>query len=246
MSKTHRVVTMVAVLGSVLTAAPVQAQENRGSEQSDHARMVGRPALSWFGVSEIAVGDGGTVLAPALGVRYWVSEELGIDAGLGVSVASTSGSRTSQEMETNIEGPTTFGLLFHLGVPLALFHDKHYAFLIIPEANFGLAEIDLDSDEDSEFPSSSTQSGIRFDIGARAGAEIHFGFIGIPQLSLEASIGVFLQYVETSNKDSATFPGPSPTTQVSEVTNSSVRFSTTVTNDPWDIFRTSVAARYYF
>ena len=33
-------------------------------------------------------------------------------------------------------------------------------------------------------------TGSRIEIGARAGAEIQFGFIGVPQLALQGSIGV--------------------------------------------------------
>ncbi|MBC7172299.1 MAG: hypothetical protein H5U40_07740, partial [Polyangiaceae bacterium] len=73
--------------------------------------------------------------------------------------------------------------------------------------------------------------------GARLGSEVHFGFIGIPQLSLQASVGVRARYQWTQEKD----------------TGSDVRLraddlsvGTTVQNSPWNIFIANVAALYYF
>ena len=41
-------------------------------------------------------------------------------------------------------------------------------------------------------------NGLLFNIGARVGAELHFGFIGVPELALQASIGVYLAYGQSS------------------------------------------------
>ena len=78
-------------------------------------------------------------------------------------------------------------------------------------------------------------SGNRFDIGARAGFELFFGFIGIPELALSATVGAEFRMIKDS-QDGSGFS--SSVTQL--------QFTTTVQNNPWDIFAGNVAARYYF
>ena len=80
-------------------------------------------------------------------------------------------------------------------------------------------------------------SGIRFDIGARAGGEVHFGFIGVPQLSLVATIGIGFRYesVKLSLSDN-TISGSI----------SGINFGTTVQDAPWAIFTNNISALYYF
>src|SRR5262245_7288791 len=55
-------------------------------EEDDHSSVIGRFGVGWFGISNILVGlslDGTmttqVVAAPVLGVRYWLSELIGID-----------------------------------------------------------------------------------------------------------------------------------------------------------------------
>jgi hypothetical protein len=71
------------------------------------------------------------------------------------------------------------------------------------------------------------------DLGARAGSEIHFGFMGIPQLSLQGSVGVRLNMNSTSGD-----PGDNSTSHFD--------LATTVGDNPWNIFTSNVAALYYF
>ena len=76
------------------------------------------------------------------------------------------------------------------------------------------------------------------DVGARAGTEIQFGFIGIPELSLQAGVGLALSYdrVKATNK----------TTPETSTTVSQTRLGTSVGDNPWNIFTGNVAALYYF
>jgi hypothetical protein len=122
--------------------------------------------------------------------------------------------------------------LFHGGVPLALASSGHFTFEIIPEANVGISSGSAADDEISH-------SGFHFDIGARAGAEIHFGFIDLPQLSLQGSVGLLfaLENGRTENPD-----GVMP----SAYDFSATRLATTVGTNPWNIFTSNVAALYYF
>jgi hypothetical protein len=76
-------------------------------------------------------------------------------------------------------------------------------------------------------------------VGARAGAEIHFGFIDIPQLALQASIGLRFDVDSGSTTDST---GPDDV----EVSSNRTHLHTTVQGAPWAIFTNNIAALYYF
>jgi hypothetical protein len=203
---------------------------------SEHDQFVGTLAIGYLGRRDMVVGcnsgistqpgeacAGGsqTVNAPVIGVRYWISDLLGIDAGLGMAVNSLSGSNVGAR-------PSSTAFILHGGVPLALASAGHFTFEIIPELNFGFSHWSQDG--------AGSGSGLHLDIGARAGAEIHFGFIGIPQLSLQGTIGLALAY------DTASISPPGgPTARQSEVA-----FGTSVQDNPWNIFTSNVAALYYF
>jgi hypothetical protein len=133
-----------------------------------------------------------------------------------------------------VNDPSLFGLALHAGLPLVFATSSHFAFEVIPELNVGfvsggqqLASGDVDL------------SGVLLQIGARVGAEIQFGFIDIPQLALQATVGLHLSYTGTS----ASVDSPAGNAEVSR---SNLSFGTTVQSTPWDIFRSNVAAIYYF
>ena len=231
----HSTFISTTILSVVVASAGVASAKDK---PSDHAKAVGRVGVSWFGVSEIALGvDGAVAVAPALGIRYWITEAVGIDAGIGLGWSTTSSENEFAGETTTDDGPSTLALLFHVGVPLALYHDSHYTFILVPEVNVGYANSSLTDDETNV---ENSQNGLRLDVGSRLGAEIHFGFIGVPSLSLEASVGVFLQHVNVSAERQE------GDVRLSRLSQSRTSVATTVTNDPWDIFRTSVSARYYF
>jgi hypothetical protein len=77
------------------------------------------------------------------------------------------------------------------------------------------------------------------DLGARAGAEIHFGFMDIPQLSLQGSVGARFEFVNVES--TATVGGVE-----SVATGSFNQFRTTYEDNPWNILIANVAALYYF
>lgn len=235
-------------------AAPLQP----GS--SDHDMWIGHIGVGWFGISNIPIADatpGGdanvptlnavtrtTVAAPAIGVRYWLDRIIGFDAGIGfnssggtqkTATPGTGGVVTT--VENDKASATAF--LFHGGVPLALANSKHFSFQVIPELNVGFAtgthKPPATLAPAAGPPPKVSRSGFLFDIGARVGAELYFGFIGVPQLALEGSVGLFFRMEKSevsagpaSNKDSST------------------TIATTSFNNPWEIFTSTVAARYYF
>jgi len=216
-----------AQVGMALPGAAPQAAAVAGS--SDHDSVVGRLAVGYLGRNAIPVGAGVGVNAiptPVIGVRYWLSDMLGIDAGLGFGL--TSGSQTAGGMSNDT--PSWHLFMIHGGVPLSLASAGHFSFQIVPELNLGFAGGSVDAGGDT-----NKVSGFHLDVGARAGAEIHFGFINVPQLSLQGSVGLRLNM----DSQSSTIAG-------NETKASSFGLGTTVGDNPWNIFTSNVAALYYF
>jgi hypothetical protein len=212
-------------------------------EKNDHDAIIGDIGIGWFGVSNIVVDfdlDGdtdGIVAAPILGGRYWFSERFGIDIGLGIFLAASAAEIEGNGSPVETDGPSTFGLLLHGGFPIALKTGKHYTFIVVPELNVGFASVsrDIQSGVPGEATVEQSNTGFRLDLGGRAGAEIQFGFIGIPELALEASVGLYLTRIQARQEQGDVSASVSQTS-----------ISTTSLNNPWDFFRTTVAARYYF
>ena len=214
--------------------------------------------------------DAGAVDAPVIGVRYWFNEGMGVDFGLGIRKTSSKVTYTrsqrdpddaeAQPREYSFEqdGFNQTGIVLHAGLPIALNTDRHYVFELVPEANIGFSSGTVkDQAEDPPFTDAGTQrddikvSGFRFDLGARVGSEIHFGFIGIPNLALQASVGLFVSMQKIKADGGARAPADSSVT-VSDAQPkttyeaSSTDISTTVHDSPWAIFENTVSALYYF
>jgi hypothetical protein len=221
-----------------LPGAAPQAAAVAGS--SDHDAVVGRLAVGYLGRNGITIGTGAgstlpgltaaTVNTPIVGVRYWLSDMLGIDAGVGFGL--TSGSVDNGMMDVDQQGLTVF--MLHGGVPLSLASARHFSFQIVPELNVGFASSSIDPDAGGPMGETSV-GGFHLDVGARAGAEIHFGFIDVPQLSLQGSVGLRLDMSSSSVEVGGV-----------KTSTSNTSIATTVGNNPWDIFTSNVAALYYF
>ena len=117
-------------------------------------------------------------------------------------------------------------------MPINLLDVGNFGFFVKPEVNVGIG---MGTIKGTMGGANTDLSGFLLEGGARAGAEIFFGFIGIPQLSLDGSIGLFF----------------SSSTGKASVSGNSTRYSTFVLStssvaQPWDIFRKDIAARYYF
>jgi hypothetical protein len=222
---------------SATEAAPQVAQATTTTTDaaytggSDHERMVRTFAIGYLGQAGLrSIGANGDVVdvnAPIIGGRYWFSNKMGLDAGLGFSTGGTT--TTVGDTETEVSDPFAFAL--RVGVPFALLDSRHFVFEVIPETTFGFTSNTIQAAGGDVDVSS-----VHFDLGARAGAEVHFGFIGIPQLALQAGVGVRFSH----DSGSASQGGD----EVSSI--SSTRLATTVGNNPWDIFTGNVAALYYF
>ncbi|MEZ4369303.1 MAG: hypothetical protein R3B07_00700 [Polyangiaceae bacterium] len=260
MQKTARLgMTGVVAAATLMFAGTAFAQEASASGQagmtlpgtpgasattggSDHATMSEHIGVGYLGRRSIPIAgvagggfdvNGASVQAPVIGVRYWLDPSLGIDAGLGF--VSTGGSTDTEPGGNSVDDTGVTGFLLHAGVPLSLADDGHFSFQVVPELNVGFANSTISGTNGAP---DTKLSGFGLDIGARAGAEIHFGFIGIPQLSLQGSVG--LLFAMESRKATV------DSTPEQSVKHSTTAIGTTVGDNPWNIFTSNVAAMYYF
>ncbi len=156
-----------------------------------------KPAVDSRGVfnPRAAVGSTHTVDAPTFGARYWIRERVGVDVGLGVALGSAGGYAFASSMgDTPASGTSLFALSLHAGLPLVLFHGRHYKFLAIPEVNVGFSSGGDDGTSATDLNDDNSYSGLMIEVGARVGAEVHLGFIGLPYLALQMSVGLAVRY----------------------------------------------------
>jgi hypothetical protein len=203
----------------------------------DHDLVVGHFGIGYMGRRSIGIAVAGnaiaTVDAPVIGMRYWLDPMIGIDAGIGVLLSSGSVTVDPGGVSQDLQGYTVF--ILHGGVPLALAGSKHFSFQIVPELNVGFASstiAGMGGGPDTDL------SGFHLDVGARAGTEIQFGFIGIPELSLQAGVGLALAYDRVK---STVKTNPEGSTTVGQTA-----LGTSVGDNPWNIFTGNIAALYYF
>jgi hypothetical protein len=238
--------------------APAPKREDEGAP--DHERFVGHFGVKYFDVTALPIanpvpvtGSGApqpgagtstpitssTISAPVLGVRYWLKGSLGIDVGLGIGLGGGRQEAVNGAVGTDskAEKTGTWGLALHGGLPIALYRGRHYSVLVIPGFTVGGSGGTYKPPSVGGAPAAPQQdlSGFLFDIGAQTGAEIHFGFIGVPELALQATVG--LSYRRTAYKWKS---------DVNSASDATDAFGTSVQADPWAIFTNSISATYYF
>jgi hypothetical protein len=222
--------------GPPLPAAPPPAEVSVAPPpaapriESDFDVEQRRWALGYAGVSSVPTGSG-TITVPAVGLRYWVSPSTGVDVALGVGW--TGGSTETAGMSTDKN--SIFGILFQGGVPFVLSTHRHVNFEVGPYLTVGYGRTSSGGMTATGYMPETDFKGLRLDVGARAGFEVFFGFIGIPELALSATIGAQLEYLRNAQSSGGV-----------DSSDTTTSLSTTVQNSPWDIFAGSVAARYYF
>jgi len=242
---------------------------------SDHAALVGAFAVGLLGTGEIPFptnaeatvennialmnATGSTVTAPVIGMRYWMSDLLGIDVGLGFLSQSGSINQHVGDLTNFVQGDvknskvSQLGFVLHGGVPLALHAEKHWVFLVVPEFNVGFSSGTQKPEEVYNDPNVAPPtkpndiklSGMLFDVGVRAGTELHFGFIGVPNLSLQAGVGLYMRYAKFKANGGGN-PDPNASTPDTTYEETTMTIGTTAQDSPWAIFTKNVAALYYF
>jgi hypothetical protein len=195
--------------------------------------VVGHWAVGYQGISSLPIATGccdtnglpqlGTVNAPVIGVRYWFRPTVGVDAGLGLGI------------QTGNAQPSAYGFALHGGLPIVLAHGRHTALELTPEATVGFTTGNIPAST-STSNNSGTAGGLLLRAGARIGAEVHFGFIGLPELALQATVGLYWR-TQTWHLDQ---------NGGASVSASSTLITTSVNDAPWGIFTDTISALYYF
>jgi hypothetical protein len=239
----------VATPGRPADPFPASPRENRPTihGRTDHDLVVGHFGVGVFGVLQLpSMGcEGGTPTgntcnpntgfnldAPAIGARWWMDDFMAIEGAVGIGF-QTGGSSTSTGGTTvDIDEPSFFGMALHAGLPLVFATTAHFAFELVPEMNIGFVTGSWNSPNGNN---DIDLSGFLLELGARVGAEIQFGFIDIPQLSLQGTVGLRMRY-----------EGRGASVGNSDFSNHRFTFGTTVQGEPWDIFTGNIAAIYYF
>jgi hypothetical protein len=231
---------LVAALA--LALAGEAGAQGKGREEADGERVVGAWGAAFFGQRTFDFGTfaGGphAVDVYTIGVRHWMPgaaggpfKGWGVDAGLGF------GWSHGKHQDSTVGGTPTlessdFGLGLHGGLPLALARTRHVTFLLVPEIDLLWASGSSESPGVPPAVIKTDWSGFALDLGARAGVELHLGFVGVPELSLQGSLGAAFRYAETTRKP----PGV-------ELTDSAWRLGT---DRPAGLVVGNVAVIYYF
>ena len=235
-----KVVTKTVETTTVAPAKKVDADD----EVSDHEKVVGHIGVGYLGFTTLPLSGGNgiptTVAAPIIGVRYWLAEKIGLDLGVGFGLTTGSSETVGGGQTTTTDAPSVFGTALHAGVPLVFAHQKHYKFLLVPELNVGFAKATFTPNVAPGQPAQPdiNHSGFHLDVGARIGAEIHFGFIGVPSLALQATVGAFIRRDATKTSSEPNGGTVSSSTGVTS-------FGTSVQSDPWALFANNISAIYY-
>jgi len=240
MTTSSSIRALAAALGIAL-AAPAVAQA-RGApppprEETDGEKAIGRWGLAFFGVRSLAFGTfnaaPNNVDVYTIGVRRWMqpspgaTRTWGFDAGLGLVTGNVTHEAPVAGAAVTYKA-SALGLSLHLGLPVALARGRHINFIALPEANILYAT----GGNDYPGPTRTQWKGYGFDVGARAGFELFFGFLGMPQFALEGTVGVALNYNAASGKLGN-----------AETKDSSWRFGT---DKPLGFVIGNIAAIYYY
>lgn len=247
-SATLAAAAMLAPTSAHAQQPPAPAAAGAAAGGTDHSQVVGSFGVGYLGLGGITIAGGlpgqngavgrTNIDAPIIGVRYWLSDTLGIDAGIGFGIQSGKATNKNGPTTTETEKPAATGFLLHAGVPLVLgTPGQHHTFQVVPELNlgFGSSTQKFQAPPGGTAPPNLELSGFRLDIGARAGTEIQFGFIGLPKLALQATVGLYFTTTSVTAKQD----------QV-EGTDSDTRIGTSVQAAPWAIFTNNISALYYF
>lgn len=155
------------------------------------------------GVMRFVLPGAGKATLHTVGARYWLSNNLGIEGGLSIGFSSGSSSVTAPTTSGNgtstfaVDVPNFFGIGFQFGMPIMLAEAKHLSVHLTPTLSLAYATSSITTGNNDTAADNSGRS-IQFNLGANASAELQFGFIGIPQLALQAQVGVYVRYTSAT------------------------------------------------
>lgn len=266
--------TLSLVLGAAITlgssfagaqelntsAAPSSSATTTGASVTDtsgitdHAVVTGHWGLRYFGgtpLASLAASGTGTASSTVqtIGARYWLNGSLGIEAGiaLGFTSGSTTITTSTGGMTTTVSSdvPNFFGIGVQVGLPIMLAEAKHLAIHLDPylALHYGRSAI---TTGDASMTNDRSLNAFQLMLGANATAELQFGFVGLPQLGLQASFGFGIAFRNNSQTETITRNnGPRTDTTTS---NSGFGLGTTVGPNYGlaDIIQGSLSAVWYF
>ncbi len=156
------------------------------------------------------------IQVPMLGIRWWFRDSrVGLDVGLGAMGATAP----------DFFSPSLM-VVGHIGVPIALLSTQHVIVLLAPEFRAGF----------STLTGGASAGGSLLELALRGGVELFFGFIGVPDLSVEAAVRVGVARDEQSFF--SPFGGSSGT--------ANFRFSTSLSGDAASVIASTLSLKYYF
>ena len=188
----------------------------------------------------------GSATLHTVGARYWVSNNLALEGGLSIGFASGSTSQTRPAtMGTNTvttDVPNFFGIGLQFGVPIMLAESKHLSINLTPLVGFHFATSAITTGTDDTAADQSGRS-IQLTMGANAAAELQFGFIGVPQLALQAQFGLQLRYTSATLES---VPRRSQLSTSSTVNNFGLGTTVGPNYSLGDILSGAISVIYYF
>jgi hypothetical protein len=182
---------------------------------------------------------------PLIGARWWTPLSAGPLKRVGVElaggVASVSGSRAMLNGNLQLGNDTDvhLGWGLHLGVPLAIASTEHTVVFLSPEYRFTsntvtpAGSVPLNPGQHPGLVAGA----IANDLSLRAGLEVFFGFLGLPNLSIEGSVRLGVRWLETTSLPNGQL-GPA-------VVDDSTKVNSSLSNNVFDLFTGSVAAKFY-
>ncbi|MFI5302338.1 MAG: hypothetical protein ACHREM_29955 [Polyangiales bacterium] len=218
------------------------------AEATDHDRVVGHWAFGYFGELDVPIGAigvrtaGDTAAAQMIGVRRWFGRwRLDVAAGIALDQG------TATNASTTADQPSTLIWSAKVAVPYALWVEPHFTVFAGPEVAYGHSGETIAATPATTFSAATAEihhTGQRISVGGRAGAEIQFGFLGLPHLALDATIALTFDATSGSSDGIASTTSTTGATTTESFSHQSIQSSTG--HQPWNIFFSNVAAVYYF
>jgi hypothetical protein len=212
---------------ATVAVSPVRTAD---AQQSDHESVVARWGFEGrrLGSFERTPGQergceqACPVLLNAVGLRRWTSSGLAWNAGVAFSVGGGSGEQAGQTRTWD----THLGLGPTIGVSFLLAQSRHLAISAGPQADLVFF-----------MPSENGSKSLLAHLRGIVEAEVHFGFIGIPNASVSASGGLQASYLRASRDDRvASAEGATRSRWGADLVGPAA---------PWDLL-TGAQLRYYF
>jgi len=220
----------------------------------DHDKIMGHIGIGLLGMAEVPVGvadpiGGGAtrrttsspISAPVLGVRYWFSSRLRLEAGVGFSF---SGGSIKIGDADSADNATTRAYSVHLGLPLSLASGKHYNLLFVPYAGFGSASA-TDTRGTSGNADDIFGKGTLLEGGLKVGVEVQLGGIGLEGLALQLTGGVRVRY-ESTTADVPVIGAMGAPTGAVDVETTNIVLATSPGSSLGSAIAGTIAAIYYF